>query len=220
VRRFLILLLALTACSKATTPTAQPSRPVSVEHSSGADAERARWQTAKIDKAAIPHLDKLVARYQRTQSVYQTIEHMRRNGVPARVVFALLYREADNDMTKSPAQGDPLNHRSIHVPKGRIPGKNPPYTFLESAEDSYYSPELDHLDTKNWSEIGAVLWNCVGFNGLGYTKRGLPSPYAWSMTTAYLRGKYVSDGRFDPLAVDKQAGVAAILKQFEARGVR
>jgi lysozyme family protein len=185
----------------------------------GAAKARQLWVSAHLNTASLMRLDKLVDRYNRMRKTYVAIQQMRRNGVPAPVVFALHYREADNDTTCSPAQGDPLTHKSVHVPKGRIPGQNPPYTFLEAAEDAYYSPELDHLDANNWSEIGAILWNCETFNGLGYFHRGLVSPYVWSGTQHYSRGKYVADGRFDPTAVDKQLGCAAVLKRLQDRGM-
>jgi lysozyme family protein len=57
------------------------------------------------------------------------------------------------------------------------------------------------------------------FNGFGYRRHGLASPYLWSGTSLYLRGKYVSDGRFDPLALDGQLGCCAILKRMLSRGL-
>jgi lysozyme family protein len=165
-------------------------------------------------------LDNLVERYLRTREVYEKIERMRPNGVPAPVVFCLLYRECDNSFHCNPAQGDSLMHRSIHVPRGRIPGIDPPYTFLQAAEDAYYSPGLDHLETKNWKSIGSVLLNCEGFNGFGYRKFGIPTPYNYAGTNHYERGKFPGDGRFDKYAVDKQVGVAAILLRMQERGIR
>jgi lysozyme family protein len=195
--------------------------PVPAPASTGSNlpaVERTRWAAAKLTNP--DKIDKLIDRYRRTHKTYDAIQAMRKNGVPARVVFALLYRESDNDMTRSPAQGDPLNHRSLHVPHGRIPDKNPPYTFLQAAEDAYYAPELDHLDTKQWTEIGAILSNCELFNGPGYWKRGLVSPYNWSGTNQYSRGKFVADGKFDPMFVDRQMGAAAILKRMEQLHVK
>ena len=60
------------------------------------------------------------------------------------------------------------------------------------------------------------------YNGLGYQRfhPTVPTPYLWAATTLYTRGKYVSDGRYDPMAVDKQLGVAAILKRAVERGVQ
>ena len=185
----------------------------------GAVDQEVRWNAVRLNPQANIALDTLVRRFQRTEKIYREIQAMRSNGVPAEILFCLLYREADNDMTCSPAQGDPLTHRSRHVPRGRIPGVNPPYTFLQAAEDAYYSPNLDHLDTKRWDLVGFALWNCELFNGPGYAKRGLPSSYIWSGTNQYRRGKFVADGRFDPMAIDKQLGVAAVLKRMAERGI-
>lgn len=110
--------------------------------------------------------------------------------------------------------GDPLTGRTTHVPKGRpkadpIAGKGKPYTWEESALDALMYMGYDKV--KDWS-----IENCLvlfeKFNGLGYKKRGVPSPYLWSFTTEYLKGKYVLDGKYDPNAVSKQPGVAAIMK--------
>lgn len=141
---------------------------------------------------------------------------MRATGVPAPVLFGLHYRESDNNFKCHPHEGSPLTHKTKYVPKGRPPGE-PPFTFLQSAEDAYYS--FEHLERRNWKEIGAVLENSESFNGLGYKKRGLVSPYVWSGTDRYERGKFVADGRFDATFVDKQLGVAAILLRMRERGV-
>ena len=188
--------------------------------SAAAVDQEARWQAATVNPRNSIALDSLIARYQRTRGTYEQIQAMRENGVPAPILFGLLYREADSDMKCSPAQGDPLIHRSRHVPRGRIPGVPPPYTFLQAAEDAYYSPQLDHLDTKDWQHIGNVLNNVESFNGNGYRARGLVSPYVWSGTSIYPgRGKFVADGRYSATAIDRQLGVAAILKRMQARGI-
>ena len=50
------------------------------------------------------------------------------------------------------------------------------------------------------------------FNGMGYNKTGLYSPYLWSYTNYYVKGKFTGHGKFDPDAKSKQPGTAAILK--------
>lgn len=187
--------------------------------------QAARWKHGSIDPRHTIALDQLIVRYTRTQSTYLTIERMRPNGVPAPVCFGLLYRESNNDMTKSPAQGDPLTHKSRNVPRNRIPGVNPPYTFLQSAEDSYYSMDLDHLQTRNWSEVGALFDAVENFNGGGYRARGVTSPYVWNGVKGpkeynyYIQGKYIADGQWSSTFVDKQLGVAAILMRMKERGI-
>src|SRR5690606_24236084 len=66
---------------------------------------------------------------------------------------------------------------------------------------------------KDWS-IGATLDKLEAYNGLGYRKKGLPSPYLWAGTDQYVKGKYVADGKFDPNHVDMQLGVAPLLMKI------
>jgi len=48
--------------------------------------------------------------------------------------------------------------------------------------------------------LGAIQWSCT------ITWTG-PSPYVWSGTDQYNRGKYIADGHYDPHAIDKQLGM-------------
>jgi len=59
-----------------------------------------------------------------------------------------------------------------------------------------------------------ILGTLEDFNGRGYIKYhpDVLTPYLWSKTNHYVKGKYASDGKFDPELVDKQVGVAAIYK--------
>lgn len=179
--------------------------------------QAARWQAAKVDSRQTIALDKLVQRWRRTAGNYQAVEFLRDNGVPAPVSFCLFYREADNNMACSPAQGDPLTHLSINEPRGRLPGKKPPFRWIDCAEDAYYV--VDRLDRCNWKDLQSALDKMESFNGFGYRARGVAAPYLWAGTSLYTRGKYVSDGRFDRFAVDRQLGVCAILKRMQERGI-
>jgi lysozyme family protein len=40
----------------------------------------------------------------------------------------------------------------------------------------------------------------------------------WSFSNHYTKGKYVSDGKFDPEAVSQQVGSALVLKRLVDRG--
>jgi lysozyme family protein len=40
----------------------------------------------------------------------------------------------------------------------------------------------------------------------------LPTPYLWSFSNNYEKGKFVADGHYDPEAVSKQCGAALMLK--------
>lgn len=177
-----------------------------------------RWVKAKLRPEKLVKLDKAVALFLETEPRYVAVEKMRVNGVPAPVVFVLHGRESTWNFGRHLHEGSPLTGRTMYVPKGRPLGQ-PPFTWEESAEDALYT--LKHLERKNWSDLGTALQTIELYNGAGYLKYhpGIPSPYLWSGADLYNQGKYVADGKFDPLAVDKQLGCAAILKRMEERGV-
>lgn len=105
--------------------------------------------------------------------------------------------------------GDSLSSRTHRVPQNRPLAGNPPFTWEESATDALTKEKLDNL--QDWS-LSRALFRWETYNGLGYRPRLVPSPYLWSFTTIYQRGKYVGDGVFSPTAISKQCGAAAFLK--------
>jgi lysozyme family protein len=105
--------------------------------------------------------------------------------------------------------GDPLTARTIQVPKGRPAAGTPPFTWRESAVDALTMKKLDRV--QDWS-APSMLHLLERYNGLGYRKRGLPSPYLWSFSNHYEKGKFVKDGVYDPNAVSKQCGAAVMLR--------
>ena len=180
-----------------------------------------RWKSAQIRPEALMRLNKATWVYSRMASRYDRVERMRSPGAPALVIFCLHLRESGADFACHPHEGSPLTHRTRDIPKGRIPAPaKPPFTWEQSAEDAYYV--CDRLDLPDWKNCAATLQAMESFNGTGYQRfhPGVPSPYLWSATTIYRRGKYVRDGRFDPLAVDAQLGCAAVLKRMEELGMR
>ncbi|MEO6846181.1 MAG: hypothetical protein ABI443_02440 [Chthoniobacterales bacterium] len=178
--------------------------------------QETRWQSAKLRPEWILKTDKAVFLFRRNRSRYEAIQKARLNGVPAEIIFALHYREADNDFTCHLANGDPLIHRTFHAPAGRIPGINPPYTFEQGAIDALYG--IDQMQCTDWHNLGARLDAIESYNGTGYRRfhPEVPSPYLWSGTTIYTRGKYTADGRYSATAVDAQLGCVAILKRMDA----
>jgi len=107
------------------------------------------------------------------------------------------------------AQGDPWNRVSTHVPKGRGPFKS----WEDAAYDALVNCAPYAGKWKDWS-IGGALTLLEEYNGLGYAMRGLPSPYIFAGTDQYNRGKFDSDGHFDPFTTDTQLGCAVILKEM------
>lgn len=230
------LALVLVACGKQVSPVPAPTpRPspvvISVPHTAVQTSgqpknaaeimQEARWEQAKLRASDLIALDKAVELYRRTEARYAAIEKMRANGVPAPIIFALHGRESTWNFNRHLHEGSPLTGRTKFVPKGRPLSPEPPYTFEQSAEDALY--KLKDLENKvRWGELGNTLQAIERYNGLGYQKyhAEVPSPYLWSATTLYTAGKYVADGKFDPSAVDRQLGCAAVLMRMRDRGVR
>ncbi|MEM7022227.1 MAG: hypothetical protein AAF637_06490, partial [Pseudomonadota bacterium] len=114
--------------------------------------------------------------------------------------------------------GDPLTGRTVRVPKGQPeapPANGERYTWEESAEAAMRLKGFDE-DT-DWS-LPRLLYRWEGYNGFGYRSRNVPTPYLWSFSTLYEKGRFVADHRFDPNALSKQAGAASMLRALVDSG--
>jgi lysozyme family protein len=111
--------------------------------------------------------------------------------------------------------GDPLTNRTKHVPAGQPQTGTPPYSWENSAIDALTREGLNTVT--DWS-IPHMLYLLEKFNGFGYRKMGKPTPYLWSFSNLYEKGKYVADGRFDPEAVSKQCGAAVMIRALVDKG--
>lgn len=162
-----------------------------------------------------------VNRVQRNWARYEAVAEQ--TGVPACIIAVLHCLEASFSFGGHLHNGDPLNARTVQVPAGRPRAGTPPFTWEESAVDA-----LQHdgaTTVKEWN-IATTLHFLEGFNGWGYrtgagraTTPPMRSPYLWSMTQHYTRGKYVADGKFDPNAVSAQVGACALLLAMKERGL-
>lgn len=120
--------------------------------------------------------------------------------------LASFEREASSNFRLSPAQGDPWDRISVHAPKGRGPFQN----FDAAAEDAYHLDKLDAVGLDNWTWARACYEGEM-FNGFGYRSHGIHTPYLWAGTNVYTKGKYTSDGRFDPGVRDQQIGIVPLM---------
>lgn len=165
------------------------------------------WQhaTVKADKvgAATGIARKIIA----NKDKYEAVEA--KTGVPWFMIGPIHNRESSLSFTGVLHNGDKIigtGQRTTHVPKGRGPFA----TWSDSAIDALTMPPHQLQKITNWS-IARILYETERYNGFGYFGK-INSPYVWSFTSEQQRGKYVADGRFDPKAMDTQAGCAAILK--------
>jgi lysozyme family protein len=136
-------------------------------------------------------------------------------GIPWYVVGIIHSLEASGDFTRHLHNGDPLTARTTHLPAGRPKTGKPPFTWEQSAIDALRYQGL--ASWKDWSVPG-TLHELEGYNGFGYRDHhpDVPSPYLWSFSNHYSRGKYVADGHFSATAVSQQCGAAVLLKRLAA----
>lgn len=125
-------------------------------------------------------------------------------GCPWWVVAMIHTMECSRSWKKGLHNGQPWNKRTTWVPKGR----GPFVSWDEAAVDALKYDKA-HLVPK-WT-LDSALYFLEGYNGRGYKKRKMNSPYLWAFTNHWTKGKYVSDGVFDPEADTKQAGICTYL---------
>jgi len=166
-----------------------------------------RWENATFKTGPLRLARQVATRLvaPKAKDVYLKLQEL--TGVPWFAVAMIHERESGQKWDRSLAQGDPWNKKSTHVPKGRVPFKS----FVEAGVDALVKCAPYASKWKDWSP-GGMLTLQEMYNGLGYANKGRPSAYVWSGTNQYVSGKYVSDGVYDPNAVDSQLGCAVMLK--------
>lgn len=176
-------------------------------------ANEKRWEKAVVNASRKTEVRNSTKKIVTNKARYEKVSSQ--TGVPWYVIAALHYREASLSFTKHLHEGSPLTGRTKWVPKGRPKTGKPPFTWEYSAKDAL---EYDKFNlVKKW-DIATMLDMMERYNGLGYRKKGIASPYLFGGTTAQERGKYVADGKFDKTVMDKQLGTVAIVKDLEAMG--
>lgn len=109
----------------------------------------------------------------------------------------------------------PLTARTRQVPAGRPAVWRPPSDWESSAVDAMRI--LGFSGQSDWS-LARTLYRFEAYNGFGYRRRGVASPYLWSFSDHYDRGKFVSDGRWSATARSQQCGAAVMLKLLSDAG--
>lgn len=171
-----------------------------------------RWGRAKFTRST--QIEKQAAKIRAVKNRYETVAA--KTGVPWDVIAVIHYRESSGNFAGVLHNGQKIigkGTKTTIVPKGRGPFA----TWEEAAVDALMKchPYLGKND--DWS-LGTTLDKLEAYNGLGYRKKGLPSPYLWAGTDQYTSGKYVADGKFSASTVDSQLGVAALLIALRGQG--
>lgn len=174
------------------------------------EKNKARWDKMKIPSSMGPVFkavaDRLIFHKPRYEAVSKALKE-KGYDIPWEFIAVAHNRESNADFTTYLGNGQKLTKKTTIVPKGRGPFS----TWEEGAIDALlYAPPYA-AKNKDWS-IGGTLTKLEEYNGLGYARMDKPSPYLWAGTDQYEKGKYISDGKYDPNFVDPQLGCAGLLK--------
>jgi lysozyme family protein len=161
-------------------------------------------------------VEALVGKITATKPRYQAVGDPL--NVPWFVIGAIHSLEASLSFKKHLHNGDSLNARTKHEPKGLPKTGNPPFEWEFSAKDALRRRNLHKVS--DWS-LPSMLFELEGYNGFGYRLRptGIVSPYLWSFSNHYEKGKFVEDGVYDPEATSAQCGAAVLLRRMAERAI-
>ena len=175
------------------------------------------FSSIQIRPERLATVDWYIDTIQRNKSRYQQIEAD--TGVPWFWVGITHGLEASFNFSKHLHNGDPLSGRTFQVPAGRPKTGKPPFTWEFSATDAIVYKGYDAW--KNWDLPSLLAYSFEKYNGFGYrsSQININSPYLWSFSNHYTKGKYTADGYYDPKAGSEQAGAMVILKRGLDRGV-
>jgi lysozyme family protein len=179
------------------------------------------WANCTINSQHVGLVKQCADNIQLNQLIYRDVSD--KTGVPWYVIAVIHSLESDFDFTTHLHNGDPLTRRTVNVPAGRPLRWNPPSDWSDSAIDAL---EFDGaFGVQSWN-LPNVFFFLEKFNGWGYrndagrnTVPSSRSPYIYSGTDHYKKGKYFEDHKFDPQLVSDQIGCMAQLKELENRGL-
>lgn len=148
------------------------------------------------------------------KATYEKISEKLGGKIPWFFIGIIHNMECSCSFSKHLHNGDSLTKRTWQVPAGRPiaepwNGKGTAYTFIESAMDALTMKGF-HVQT-SWT-LNLCLYRLEKYNGFGYARRGILTPYLWSGTNHYTKGKFVKDGVYDPNAVSQQIGAAILIR--------
>lgn len=137
--------------------------------------------------------------------------------IPWHFIAVIHNMESSQSFTKHLHNGDPLTARTVHVPSGRPASGKPPFTWEASATDAL---SMRNVGAKTDWTIGGTLYQLEAYNGWGYRvyHSAVLSPYLWSFSNHYTKGKYTSDGKWSKTAVSDQCGAAVLLRAMADKG--
>lgn len=169
------------------------------------------WATAVTRTSFKPALDASANKIIANKDRYEAVSAMTK--VPWYVIGLIHQMEAGCSFACHLHNGDSLARKTRNVPANRPLTGNGPFKWEVSACDALLMKQLETIS--EWS-IERICYELERYNGFGYRKfhKTTLTPYLWSGTTHYARGKYVADGKWDSTHVSKQTGAIPLLKRI------
>jgi lysozyme family protein len=206
--------LPATQARAAAPPTPLPAPKKTTDYTTLKPEYAAFFDACTIREPNQESVDYYTTRVIKSKDVYASVGD--ELGIPWFFIGIIHGMECGFNFAEHLHNGDPLTARTVQVPAGRPKTGTPPFTWQESARDALmlegYNKETE------WS-VSRILYMFERYNGFGYRLLGVPSPYLWSFSNIYTKGKYTGDHHFDAEAVSKQCGAAVILNALKASGV-
>ncbi|MCF8242281.1 MAG: hypothetical protein K9J16_12915 [Melioribacteraceae bacterium] len=164
-----------------------------------------------INSSKIGVVDYIVTRLVENRNRYNDVT--KGTSIPWYFVSVIHAMETSISFSRHLHNGDTLTERTKHHPAGRPKTGTPPFTWEESAIDAIKFMRLNKWN--DWSLEG-LLYKLEAYNGFGYRLHypHVLSPYLWSFSNHYSKGKYVADGRWSDAAVSRQCGGAVLLRRM------
>ncbi len=178
------------------------------------------WKTCVIKKEREIEIKNLADRILKNKARYVALASQLKSEIPHIewwIIGLIHHMEAGCDFGKYQHNGEKLGAITKKVPKGIL---------FKTWEESAIDASRRHLKVLDGG-IARVLAVIEGFNGYGYRlyHPNVKTPYLWSYTNHYTKGKYVEylvrgvyRSKWEPELVSKQCGVVAILKYLHANG--
>lgn len=139
-----------------------------------------------------------------------------RTGVPIAVLMALSEREMSGNLRCYLGNGQLLIRRTTIVPIGRGPFlRQAPQDFIVGCLDALHLDGLDQVASQpgGWT-MPRAAYETEEWNGEGYRRMGIPSPYVFGATSVQRPGKYIRDHVYDSHVMDPQLGTLAIIEKL------
>lgn len=165
------------------------------------------WAAMIVAPDKVATLDRTAKKMLAGKARYQAVEA--KTGVAWAAIALIHQMECGGDWALSIAQGDPWTRISTHVPKDRGP-----FTSWEAAAIDALS--IDGTDKVTDWGIERLCYELEKYNGFGSRNKGINTPYLWSYSNHYTRGKYIADHVWDANAVSQQAGAMPLLIRMMA----